>query len=609
MEHASPRFSFLAVGALLLGAALLITNLTQVSLWADEGWTIAATAEANPVEVVTEWVVPDVHPPLYFLALNGWRAFTGDTIFEMRYFSVLVTLLGIALTYKAGDAMLGKNAGVLAATFYALHDLVLVQTQEVRHYPGQMALVAAALWTYWRFYRTPNRQRGIVFVLMGAALLYTHYWGGLILAALALHALMMASDKRRFILAFVGIGVLFLPWVPALIHQITLERPNGLPHALENTNLVYRVLLFQLIGTPEVFWLVMMAAGAAGVLALDPRRWWPSAPRMALLLAVIVPPLLSIGVNTVYPILSYRALAVVVPPAMLLAAAGMARFRLPEQAIIAAFVIGFSLTNTAADTIERPDWPQIATYTTQRSDDTDLILLENDTDEYALAYYVEQAAHPVPIAHTEHVREYTPEAYPAYLEQTLAGVDGLWVAKLGWPGEPGGDIRPELAPYGFFPSAPEREYGMYNNRPILLWRLDRVDADAAPQVTYGESLRLLRADAFATGDNSLSVNLLWSPDAALAQDVTVSILLFGPQGITNQDSRPIDGDALTSNWTPDGLYFDSHTIDDLPPGTYRVAVQVYYFTDANFTQTANLPVDDCSDDEECRFIFVGSVEL
>ncbi len=80
--------------------------MKQVSLWADEGWTIAATAETNPVHVVTEWVVPDVHPPLYFLALSGWRAFT--------YFSVLVSLLGIAVC-----AIIGNYSGKA----YILHRL------------------------------------------------------------------------------------------------------------------------------------------------------------------------------------------------------------------------------------------------------------------------------------------------------------------------------------------------------------------------------------------------------------------------------------------------------------------------------------------------------
>jgi len=132
---------------LLLGFAVLISGLLDTSLWADEGWTIAATAESNLVNVVTEWVVGDVHPPLFFINLSIWRSFTGDSLFELRYFSVIVSMLGIAITYRAGRSLFGRRAGLLAALFYSLHDLIYVLTHEVRHYPQQVALSALAALT------------------------------------------------------------------------------------------------------------------------------------------------------------------------------------------------------------------------------------------------------------------------------------------------------------------------------------------------------------------------------------------------------------------------------------------------------------------------------
>ena len=177
------------VPILLLGFALLVAGLTATSLWSDEGWTIAATDGTTPMEIITGWVKPDVHPPLFFLELRLWRAFTGDAIFELRYFSVLISTLGIVLAYRLGKSLFGNRAGWFAALFYALHDLVNVLTHEVRHYPQQMLLVTLALWLYWRFYRRPTPKNGSAFALAGAALIYTHYWGGFILLGMALHAL------------------------------------------------------------------------------------------------------------------------------------------------------------------------------------------------------------------------------------------------------------------------------------------------------------------------------------------------------------------------------------------------------------------------------------
>jgi hypothetical protein len=602
----------LSLVPLLLGFAIFVTNLTNVSLWSDEGWTIAASAEPNPVAVIDEWVVPDVHPPLYFIALSGWRTVTGDTIFEMRYFSVLVSLLGVALAYRAGASIFSHRAGVLAALFYALHDLVQVLTQEVRHYPGQMALVALVVWLYWRFYERMTRGRGIAFALAAAALMYTHYWGGFVVLALGLHALITRMIREResrvpFVAAFGGTALLYLPWLPVLIHQITLERPNGLPHALENTNWVMRVLLYQLLGVPEVLWLVLMGAGLIGAFTLDARRWWPSRRTLMLGLVVVVPPLLSIIINIWYPILSFRALAVIVPAAMLLAAHGLARFRTPELVTVAAFIVVFSLTGRSANPIERPEWPAIAQFIADHTDASDVVLLENDTDEHTLAYYLDQSGREVAYVRSDYARDFTPADYPAVLDAALADADGVWVAKLGWPGDPGGDVRPELGGRGFAQTAPEWDYGMYNDRPILLWRLDRPPA-GDPLATFGETLRLLDADLLAEA-GTLTVNMLWSPTAPPPEDYTVSVLMFGPEGTTNDDRRPLDNTVRTSTWQADALYYDTRALE-LPPGTYTIGVQVYYFPGGDFAQApVNILADDCSDSPDCRYVTVGEVTI
>jgi hypothetical protein len=57
--------------------------------------------------------------------------------------------------------------------------------------------------------------------------------------------------------------------------------------------------------------------------------------------------------------------------------------------------------------------------------------------------------------------------------------------------------------------------------------------------------------------------------------------------LAQHDGPP--GDLPTSQWTPDLLVFDRHTLvlpNDLPSGRYRVTVGVYWFGDRQ-----PLPVD------------------
>ena len=603
---------------LLLGAALFILGSTDQPLWADEGWTIAATDEAHPLAVVSEWVAEDVHPPLFFMALNAFRFFIGDTLFEMRTFSIFLSLIGVAVAYRAGLALFGVRAGLFAGLFYALHDLVRALTHEVRHYPGQMLLATLAIWLYWRFYTNPTRGRGLAFVLAGAALIYTHYWGGLVLIGLAVHALMTHRDKlpalQRHIIAFAAIGLLYLLWLPVLYNQITLERPGGLPHALENNSTVYAVLTFQLIGIPELFWVVLAVVGSMAAFRARPLRWWPSTRTLAPLLVVLAVPSLSLLINLAYPTLSFRAMAVVVPAVILLAAHGLSQFGGREQAALLAFVLLFGLSTTSAGPVIRAPWPDVTDYLTAHTDSSDVVLLELDTDEYIVSYYLDQSDTATAYAHSETFRVQNPNDYDAFLAEHLRDADGVWVAKLGWPGlESEYDIRPDLAARGWVQSAPEiDQFGIYIDRPILLWRMDRPlnNGDADPVATYADTLHLLRATA-DVDPAGVTVNMLWQTDTPIEAEYTTSVLIFDQDGavVTNQDGRPLAGLSPTSTWEPGRPYYDHAFFADLPPGDYRVGVLVYQFTDETFSEISQLTASDCSDDPACYYVIVDEVVI
>lgn len=636
MQHTSqtpfrhvPYITLVAI--FLLGFAVLSHKLDLTSLWADEGWTINATEDSNPIVTVRDWVVNDVHPPLFFIGLDGWRLFVDDSIFELRYYSVMLSMLGIAVAFRLGKAVYSTRAGLLTALFYALHDLVKVLTQEVRHYPQQLLLVTLTMWMYWRFFKQPTRKRGIIFVISGAMLLYTHYWGGFVLLGLAIHALITRRKQiMPFMWAFAGIGLLYLPWIPTLIGQITLERPGGLPHALENNRTVYSTLIFQLVGIPELFWVALMLAGAMGTFMLfraenrrdgfqtrpvsigEVKHILPDAKSLLPIPIILLTPLLSVLLNTVYATLSFRSLAVIIPPVMLLAAYGLSRFRQTEQLFMVLFIVFFSLSKTSAGPIPRAPWVEVAQYMTQHATTDDVILLEMDTDVDPVSYYIRQSGNDVDYAFSERVRETDPDAYPEYLAEALDGHDGLWIGFLGYT-DLDGDIRIALREMGYEDTAPIVDYGVYSiEGQINVWRMDR-RPESPPIANYGDMLTLLSADA-STQDSGVTINLLWLPTQAIDHDYTVSAFIRSADGtFRNHDSVPLNGLSSTLTWQPNSMYFDSHFIpnDDLPAGEYEVGIAIYAFTDTTYTEIENLLLDgdDCADDPDCKFIIVDTISI
>ncbi|NDJ86315.1 MAG: hypothetical protein GYB66_10545 [Chloroflexi bacterium] len=615
-NHSSAPWNWLKplvvlLGILLLSYTVFVFELDGTSLWADEGWTIAASSEDNPLAVIDHWVEEDVHPPLYFLVLQVWRQPTGDTIFAMRYLAVLISLMGVALIYRLGRDMFSVRAGMVAAVFFGLHDLVNVLTQEVRHYSLQQTMTILAIWLYWRFWQRPASRRGLAFAIGGALLLWTHYWGGFVLLALGLHALVTRWRQwRPYVLANLAIGILYIPWLPIVYGQITQERPEGLPHALENSWHVYKTLAFQLVGIPEILWLVLAGVGIAGAFQAAPgRRWWPTSASILPAMVVVITVGLSLVINTRYETLSFRSLAVVIPSLALLVGHALAAFRDRELGVMVAFLLLHSLATTSAGPVERPPWPEVADYLARHTTSADTILLEVDSDDHALAYYLDQTEAALDYRYTETTRATNPDDFPAYLDDILADRTGIWLVKFGFFFE---DIRPQLEGRGFVrTAAPITRWGPYaDGRPIELWRYDRPAEN--PEVTFGDTLALMRY-ATTRHPGVMTVNLLWSPLEVPQREYFVSVFLLQPgQPLAAQhDSPPLDGHSPTLAWNAGDFYFDSHALDitNVPPGRYFVGVKVYYFLDPGYAQLEILPASDCSANEDCEFIFIDEVEI
>ncbi len=131
------------VALLLLGFALRIHRLGDRAVWWDEGWSVWMARHS--LFAIAQETAHDVHPPLYFWLLHGWRRLLGDTEFALRLLSAVFGTLGIAAAYLLGKVMSGRTVGVLAALFLTVSRFHIVWSQEIRMYAlaGLLALLAA----------------------------------------------------------------------------------------------------------------------------------------------------------------------------------------------------------------------------------------------------------------------------------------------------------------------------------------------------------------------------------------------------------------------------------------------------------------------------------
>lgn len=354
----------LATLALLAAFFIATYNLQHDSLWYDEGWSLWAVHSDEPMpkspSSAVQWlranltttlarVRGDVHPPLYFLALDGWVIAAGESVFVTRLLSVLFGMIALAATYAVGTALWDRAAGLMSLVILAAASFFVYYTREVRMYTLLMAFASLSTWAYLCWEKKPTLRRTLLYGITLAALIYTHYAGTLVIAAQGLHFAitrlkrMVATRQMplfhiRPVLPLLIGAALYVPWLPVMLAQIRIN--NGRPLALPvPTDWGAVEALWDIVtsGMWSQFALPFEVALVGGVLILlvqtrQPRK--PSVPwaliassfdkLLLLLLWLLITPVVLLALNAwVTPVFQIRYNIALLPAGALLAAWGL----------------------------------------------------------------------------------------------------------------------------------------------------------------------------------------------------------------------------------------------------------------------------------------------
>ena len=276
------RLLAVVVAILLLAAALRFHRLEAQSFWNDEG--NSARLSERSVPAILEGTASDIHPPLYYLLLRGWRELGGETEFGLRSLSAYAGVLTVAVTMAiarrlvgmkgsggAGErgsreseasagAALGRDdrspypatQGTLptahwslitpfAGLFAAVSPVLVYYSQETRMYALLALLAALSAWALLVWLVRQEWRWAVAYVAVVAAGLYTHYFFPAVVAAqgmvVLVRGLQTAADGRRntadrgllsvvgrplaaWLLFAITATALYLPWLPVFLRQV-----------------------------------------------------------------------------------------------------------------------------------------------------------------------------------------------------------------------------------------------------------------------------------------------------------------------------------------------------------------------------------------------------
>ena len=605
-----PISTILLLAILLLASFLRFYRLDAQSLWNDEGTSVAVAQ--RDLATIARDAAADIHPPLYYWLLHGWIKLAGSSEAGVRALSALLGVALVALIYALGQLLAGRWAGLAAAFLAAINPFQVYYAQEARMY------MLLAVWTALLFYAAlrwatcsaSQRQLwSILYVLVGAAGLYTHYAFPLVLVAVNLLFLLFVNldgEDRPWwwrvgywLALQAAILLIFLPWLPTAIQQLSTW-----PHVEQSTDLVAAVtsiaqLLLAGPAAPPltenlalVLLLVLLFLPSRGSNRLPPMVTGPTP-----IVWLVVPVVLILGLGLFRE--AYLKFLLVVSPAFCLLAGrflvapmrGERIFRAGTAAVCALLALYFVYASTFGldssyhdPTYARDDYRGIAAYVEAVGRPGDAVLLNAPGQQEVFGYYYDGTlpVHPLPEG-----RPLDPEATEAALE-ALAQPGGrvfavLWATDEsdpqrfieGWLDAHAykaldswyGNVR--LAVY----AVPEQTPGAPDHQLDVRLHSQEND-DTITLLGYS-----LLTDRLAAGDIA-PITLFWQAEQtpAARYKVFLHVLDAANHIVGQRDAEPGGGARLTTLWHPGEVVTDNYGVPihpATPPGAYRVEVGMY----------------------------------
>jgi uncharacterized membrane protein len=615
-------FDSYALGALLvvgLAFAMRLYRLGSVEFWFDEtaSYSIASQDYLGILNYVRQ--ASGEHPPLYYFGLHTWMSLAGSSEFSMRFMSLCLGVLVVALLYRFARREFGASLGLGASVAVAASPFMFMYSQEARMYTLVPLLGLLSMQAFLQAVRRGGIRDWVTLALVMMIGVASHYYFALALIGQGLFLLARFRSLSRTVLlgwiAMVSVyAALLLAWLlisPGLLSFLpALFMPRFAPWTSTIERLVQDMVwggepfAFTLSATVRLLIMVAWLPLLYGVWVARPRLGWrklsqpePSAAvsagrnGQAYLLclatlagsffAIIIAPQGVVG----------RHFAIMQVPFLVLLTYGLAELNRRYQArgvlAVAAIIIIFAIGLQNQMARDKGDWGQAMAALAQEAKPGDaLVMLQPSVrqivDYYQrridlTAYYLEQ----VPGALTEYRLSDTAAAnVNRFIQDIGQRHERIWLVISGERDAEAQQIIPRWLEDQRFAVRTD----FHRAVSLYLFMNGKLDpASLSVHARFGSHIQLMDAQLnnkqLSPGD-ALLLNMRWQTDARLSADDQLSVRLTDDHGTTWAEQRllPCGGFCLTSDWRVNedvavrqALVIPAGT----PPGVYHVLLDVY----------------------------------
>lgn len=210
------RFSLILFVAVIgLYILLRLSSLAGSDLWYDEIFSVL-TVRGNWAEMLSAVIKDAVHPPLFYILLKLWSL--GDSsVWWLQAFPLLISILTlIPLFLLCRQLKFTVSEVLIVFLTITVNGYFLEYALDLRMYGLVQFFTLFSLWLFIKFQESSEAEQSIIWVLafFNLLLVYTHYFGWLIVGLEALYLLF--QQRRRFFSFVVSSAVVllcFAPWI------------------------------------------------------------------------------------------------------------------------------------------------------------------------------------------------------------------------------------------------------------------------------------------------------------------------------------------------------------------------------------------------------------
>lgn len=672
---------------ILLGFAARVWQLGAQSLWLDEA--LSVTFASEPLSRLFHTLTyRDLHPPLFYLVLHVWLNLAGRSEFAVRFVALFFGLPAVPATYDLGAALFGSPSerlgrpddrvpesavassarvgpdsaavsgpsgtpalrpavyrrawhtdpdvargaliGLIGAFLVAFSPFLVYYSQEARMYSGLATFGLLSTYALWKLLATGQRRWFIAYVACTTCLIYTQYFGGLVIGFQAVYLLVTARSVTRASVrrrpaakmtapdpwpearairqlgptatGFLGMaiaGVGFLPWLPFAYLQMQrlFHVPDFWRGELSVTFVVehlFAAFAFGQFGVVQKSLVVAVLAAAlllAGLGLLVRQALRRGGGELYILAYLFVPLVVLYAVLIENPKFAERYLIMIAPPFYLVLALGLVEWvgwigrqwgsRPWRMTLVGPVAVTAALVVTSFGQLwqvyygpgyRKEDNRDATAYIEQHYQPGDVVILM--MDPYSFPYYL-QRSHPrreIPYAVLQPGNDV--EGAANSLNAILAGHRRAWLIlwNADWA-DPTGFARQALNS-----AYPQQKISQqFTGLSVKLYDIDhpphftvRTTPEHPEQVNFGNRLVLLGYDlprSTVAAGQSGTITLYWKALSSLDHDYIVSLRLTdGRFYYWRHDRRPAADTYPTTSW-PVGQVVTGDLIFEVPVGT------------------------------------------